>query len=359
METNQGTTLRDELSASFDSVMDAEIPGPAADDTPVAATETDSQREERVRDEAGRFAKAEAAKADQQSAGKSSAKQTEVKGQEQTAQPAAAQQRPPRPSSWKKDFESHWEQLDPKLAEYINQREREYASGVSTYKSEAENARSLNEAIAPFLPNLQRHNVEPTQWIRNLGMAHERLALGSPQDKVATTIQLLRDYQIDPNAVFQALQNPQAFQPAPQPQPIPQVDIDKLVEQKFVEREVKSEYDRFITDAPTKYPHYQAVKETMAGLLQAGLAQDYKTAYDAALRHPRHDDIWQAERQQREQAEQAAAAEKAKGVVNRARSNAVSTRSSTPSGNMATSQGNKGLRESIAEAFDSVAGGRV
>lgn len=358
METDQGTTLRDELSASFDSVMDAQIPGPTQDAAQPAA-ETETQREERLRDEAGRFAKQET-KTDQPSAGKPSAQPAATGGQEAPAQPAAAQQRPPRPSSWKKDFEAHWEQLDPKLAEYIHQREREYASGVSTYKSEAENARALNEALAPFVPNLQKYNIEPTQWIRNLGMAHERLALGSPQDKVATAVQLLRDYQIDPNALFNAIQNPQSIQqPAYQPPPQPQVDIDKLVEQKFVEREIKSEYERFVADAPTKYPHYESVKETMAGLLQAGLAQDYQTAYEAALRHPRHDDIWQAERQQREQAEQAAAAEKAKGVVNRARSNAVSTRSSTPSGNMATSQGNKGLRESIAEAFDSVAGGRV
>ena len=97
----------------------------------------------------------------------------------------------------------------------------------------------------------------------------------------------------------------------------------------------------------------------MAGLLQAGLAQDYKTAYEAALRHPRHDDLWQAERQQREQAEAAAAAERAKGVVNRARSNAVSVRSSTPSANMATQQGNKSLRDMLAESFDSVTTGRV
>ena len=110
-------------------------------------------------------------------------------------------------------------------------------------------------------------------------MAHERLALGSPQDKVATAVQLLRDYQIDPNALFNAIQNPQSIQqPAYRPPPQPQVDIDKLVEQKFVEREIKSEYERFVADAPTKYPYYESVKETMAGLLQAGLAQDYKSA---------------------------------------------------------------------------------
>lgn len=358
METDQGTTLRDELSASFDSVMQADT-APADTPAPVATGETETQREERLRDEAGRFAKQES-KTDQPSAGKPSAQPAATAGQEATAQPAAAQQRPPRPSSWKKDYEAHWEQLDPKLAEYIHQREREYASGVSTYKSEAENARSLNEALAPFIPNLQKYNIEPTQWIRNLGMAHERLALGSPQDKIATAVQLLRDYQIDPNALFNAIQNPQSIQqPAYQPSPTPQVDIDKLVEQKFVEREIKSEYERFVADAPTKYPHYESVKETMAGLLQAGLAQDYQTAYEAALRHPRHDDIWQAERQQREQAEAAAAAEKAKGVVNRARSNAVSVRSSTPSANMATQQGNKSLRDMLSESFDSVTTGRV
>jgi len=102
------------------------------------------------------------------------------------------------------------------LAEYIQQRESEYARGVSTYKHEADAARQLNEAIAPFMPNLQKHGMEPTQWIRNLGTAHERLALGSPQDKIQTAAQLIRDYGIDPQGLFQMLSNPQ--QQAPQPQ---------------------------------------------------------------------------------------------------------------------------------------------
>lgn len=358
MENDQEITLRDELSASFDSVMDAQIPGPA-DAAPAAApTETETQRDERLRDEAGRFAKQEA-KTDQPGAGKPSAQPAALHGSDAPAQPAAAQQRAPKPDSWKKEYETYWNNLDPKVADYIGQREKEFQTGVSTYKQEAENARSLNEALAPFLPNLQKHNIEPTNWIRNLGMAHERLALGSPNDKVATAVQLLRDYQIDPNALFNAIQNPQSIQQPTYQQPAPQVDIDKLVEQKFVEREISSEYNKFLADVPTQYPHYEAVKETMAGLLQAGLAQDYKSAYDAALRHPRHDELWQAERTQREQASIAAAAEKAKGVVNRARSNAVSVRSSTPSANMATSQGNKSLRESLSESFDAVTSGRV
>ena len=67
-----------------------------------------------------------------------------------------------RPTTWKKEYLPIWdkltagEQLTPeeslKLAEYSNQRESEYKKGVSTYKQEADNAKSLVEAIAPFVP---------------------------------------------------------------------------------------------------------------------------------------------------------------------------------------------------------------
>ena len=338
--------LRDAISASFDAVMVDDAPAP---DAP-AIVETDAQKTERLRDEAGRFAKDEkaAAPAAPQAAKPGTAPETPA--------PPPETKRAARPSSWKKDFEPHWEKLDPQLQEYIGQREREYASGVSTYKHEADSARSLNEAIAPFLPNLQKHGLDPTQWIRNLGTAHERLALGSPQEKVALGAQLIRDYGIDPNALFQMLSQPQQQRYTPPP---PQINIDEVVEQKLTQREIQSEFNRFVAEAPEKYPHYEAVKGTMAGLLQAGLAQDYKTAYEAALRHPQHDAIWQQEQQQRQQEQIAAEAAKKQGVVNRARSQAVSVKSSTPSGNMTAAQGNKSLRDMLSESFDSVQSSRV
>lgn len=335
--------LRDAISASFDAVMVDDAPAP---DAPAIA-ETDAQKTERLRDEAGRFAKDE----------KPAASQAEKPGTApETPAPAPETKRATRPDSWKKDFEPHWEKLDPQLQEYIGQREREYQKGVSTYKNEADASRSLNEAIAPFLPNLQKHGLDPTQWIRNLGTAHERLALGSPQEKVALGAQLIRDYGIDPNALFQILSQPQQQRYTPPP---PQINIDEVVEQKLTQREIQSEFNRFVAEAPEKYPHYEAVKGTMAGLLQAGLAQDYKTAYEAALRHPQHDSIWQQAQEQRKQAEIAAEAAKKQGVVNRARSQAVSVKSSTPSGTVGAAQGNKSLRDMLSESFDSVQSSRV
>ncbi len=270
-----------------------------------------------------------------------------------------------RPHSWKKE---HWDSFDkiaqenPALAQYLNQREQEFQNGVSTYKTEAESAKHLNDAIAPFLPNLQKYNIEPTQWIRNLGTAHERLALGTPQEKILIGAQLIREYGIDPQGLYQLFTNPQFAQQLQTQTPQQQFDprmIDTAVQRKVQEalssREIQTEYQKFVNakdDAGNpKYPHFETVKETMAGLLQAELAQDYPSAYDAAIRHPRHSDIFQAMQDQHRQQEDAKAKEVARATVNRARANAVSPKTVTP-GTPTNNSSGKSLREQLSEALD-------
>ena len=336
METEQ-TTLRDSISAAFDTVVTEPAepvqPVETAEPAPVETLEQKAGRTaNRLRDGNGRL----------------------LPGKKEEAPPVetpAEVKRLARPSSWKKDYEADWEKLDPRLAEYIHQRESEFAKGVSTYKQEAESARTLNDAIAPFLPNLQKHGLQPTQWIQNLGMAHERLALGSPQEKTHMAAQLIRDYGIDPQALFQTLSQP--YTPAPQP-----MDVRRTVQELLQEERVTSELHKFESEAQEKYPFYSDVKGTMAGLLQAGLAQDLVSAYEAALRHPRHADLFeQLQQQQQAEADKQKQAQQ-QAVVNRARAQAVSVKSSTPAGQMAT-QGNKSLRDTLADAFESVESSRV
>ena len=366
---NQALSLRDELSKSFEEIVPEDAPvvsdplaaeatGDAAsadsEETPsnVAELPKTGRTAGRPRDASGKLLPGKPAA---QAAGQS---------QPGDAQPAAAAppvERPKRPDSWKKEFEEHWNTLDPKVANYIRQRESEYQSGVSTYKSEAESAKHLNEAIAPFLPNLQKHGIQPTQWIQNLGTYHERLALGNANEKAATLAHLMQSYNIDPQAVYQVLSQPaQPAQQFQQYQPsTPQVDIEKLLEEKLTQRDVMSELHRFEAEAPQNYPHYQEVKATMAGILQAGLAQDYKSAYETAMALPKHSPLMEAERQQREQTEAAERAKQSQAVVNRARSQAVSVKSSTPSGTMTQQAGNKSLRDELAANMEARLSSRV
>ncbi len=349
------TTLRDTINDTFDALDAGSTP---AADAPAIEIPQDV-KDQRARDEAGRFAK--------ETAAAKAAEKPAAAPASPTAAPAASPSAPvaaapiPRPQSWKKDYDTHWSALTPEVQAYIQQREKEYQGGVSTYKTEAESARQLNEAIAPFLPNLQRHGVEPTQWIRNLGAAHERLALGSEQERTQTFANLLSQYRVNPQNLFQLLsgQQPQYQQPTQQqPQYQPQ-DIERIVEQKLTQKEINNEYQRFITEAPEKYPHYEAVKDTMAGLLQAELAQDYPSAYEAALRHPRHADIYDAMQTAQRDANATAEREKQQAAVNSARARTVSTRGSTPSAAAATQAKPQGLRSQLSEAFDSVTATRV
>ena len=87
-----------------------------------------------------------------------------------------------RPSTWKKEYVQIWDKMEKgeqiskddfvKFAEYANQRESEYKKGVSTYKAEAEHAKQLTDAIAPFQQEFQQQGISPAAWINNLGRAH-------------------------------------------------------------------------------------------------------------------------------------------------------------------------------------------
>ena len=334
-------SLRDELARNLAEAAPEEEP-PQKEQAPA---ETDA----RTRDEQGRFAPKEEKPA-----------QPELAQPEQTAHP-----KPARPSSWKKDF---WQDFDkiaaenPKLAQYLNERESQFASGVSTYKQEWEQAKPLIDAVAPFQPLLQQHGIDPAQWVSNLGNAHRSLAMGSPQEKLAMFQRLIGDYGIpaqlaiqgqDGNWQLLGQQQPQQQQPAFDPSM-----VTRLVEQKLMETSTQQALEAFTQEAPQKYPHFEVVKQTMAGLLQAGLANDLPSAYEAALRHPRHADLFEQMQQQQREQQEAAAREASRAKVTRARSQAVSTPSATPSGQM-NAGGEKGLRDEIAANLRAAVGGRV
>jgi hypothetical protein len=337
-------TLRDSLEASFNEVEETPVQAIAAEPVVQETTEQQAQRE---RDEAGRFK----AKAEEQP---------------QVAQPV--QQAPvvqplQRPSTWKKEYLPIWDKLEKgvpllpeearKLAEYSFQRETEYKTGVSTYRQEAESAKQLNEAMAPFMPLLQQHNIQPTQWIQNLGNAHKALALGSPEEKLQMFAKLAQDYGVPLGAVGQAQQGqldpivPQLMQhiQALEGRVNTVVGWREQQEQTAIQQEIKMFQD---TD---KYPHFEQVRETMAGLLQAGLAQDLQTAYDKAVRMT--DDVWEAEQGRQAQVNAAQQAQAKAAAAAKAKSHAVSTKSITPSGSANTNV--KGLRASLEAAFDETA----
>lgn len=273
-----------------------------------------------------------------------------------------------RPTTWKKEYLPLWDKLDKgealsqdearSLLQYNVQRENEFKKGVSAYKAEADNARSLTEAISPFVPELQKNGIHPAAWINNLGRAHMILSQAPYQQKVELFSKLAQDYGIDINSAYSGenttqYQDPQAFALQQQiqqlQQQVQQVGSWKEQQEQGV---LMSEIQRFSSDAD-KHPHFEAVREQMAQLLENGLANDLETAYAKAVRL--NDEVWQTEQnrllqQATKQATQAQRVAKAKAA-------AVSPKSVTP--NSQTNQGSaKDRRSLLAEQMGEI-GSRV
>ena len=281
------------------------------------------------------------------------AQEEEVEEVEEEKEPEPALQ---RPSTWKKEYLPIWDKLTSgeqltkeeaiKLAQYSNQRESEYKKGVSTYKAEADRAKDLENAIAPFQAEFQQQGISPAAWINNLGRAHMILSKAPYDQKVQLFHRLAQDYGIQLNQDGQIATPPQVDAYTQQlMNQLNQVNQEvSSIKGRFQQEEqsrLSNEIERVRSDVE-RFPHFDVVREEMAQLLELGKAQDLETAYKKAVRM--NDDVWALEQDKLlKDAKQSAI--KAQQVA-KAKAAAVSPRSVTPSGK-ATETGDKKDRRSI------------
>lgn len=316
------TTLRDELEKNFAAAAQAEVAQAepvTTDNEPAKIIET------RTRDEKGRFVPKQEAEAPKEPA------QEEA----QPEQPAQEPPKRPRPTTWKKDYLPFLDKLEAGIdltpeerqahLEYIVQRENEYKRGVSTYRTEAEQAKALFERLSPAMSYLQQHNIAPADFVGNLTQAHIALSSGTPQQKVAMFQQLAQSYGIHPQMLFQQGGESQIINDLMAK--IHSLESEVASVNNWRTNQETSSYQTLINDfkASGKAPYFDDVAPDMAILLQSGRADSLEAAYRMAVRM--NDEVFEREQERtRTERDKAAAAERAKAA-------AVSPRSSTPSGN--------------------------
>ena len=249
----------------------------------------------------------------------------------------------PKPTTWKKDLLPLWDKIakgetltkeeSKKHLEYLNQRENEFKKGVSVYKAEAERAKALEEAINPFIPELQSQGIHPAAWINNLGRAHMVLTKAPYDQKVQMFHRLAQDYGVNLN---------QSTEPQQQVDPYTQQLMQQLYQVNQEVSTIKGRYEmeeqarlnneiERVRSDRERFPHFDMVREEMAQLLELGKAQDLETAYAKAVRL--NDEVWAME-QERLLTDARKQASKASQVA-RAKATAVSPKSVTPSGTQA------------------------
>ena len=345
-------SLREALEAASLEVGEAApIDAPAPTVNEPAPQETEAQRTERARDNGGRFA------------ANSTAQATPPKGSASTpaaSTPAAVEPDAPwkkPPSSWGKDYWQHYAELKPEVQQYVHTREGQYATGVSTYKGEADRAKNIMDALAPFQPELQKHNVQPEQWIRDLGHVQRILLNGTLPEKIQILQQVAQRNGVPLQAFATGQVDPIQQYVAPLQQQIQsltgQLNGWQQQHEQQEQQQLQNEVQQFAADAEN-YPHFEAVRPEMIRLLDSGYARDLQSAYKFAVRAD--DSVWEAEQQRLADAKAKQADQSRQQRVNNARQNAVSPRSDTPSGSM-TGDGKKGLRSNLESAAEAILGG--
>ena len=345
--------MSEESQSTLREVLEEQVA--SANEANAEITETSQEKADRVRDEKGRFAE-----------------KTEKPEKVEKVEPVKvvapapdevieAPQPIPRPSSWKKEMWPIWDKLNSgaqlsaqearQVAEYNSQREQQFASGVSTYKQEAERAKPIMDAIAPFAQEIQQAGAMAPQLISNLLGAHQTLYRGTPTQKLQLLAKVAQDYGIPLQAFYDQNVQQQYLNSAPRQQiQQPQApDIHHLVEEALTERELKQTVEQMARNTE-KYPFFHYVRSTMGQLLAQNEATDLDDAYHKALDAPEHSMLTSLTQQQHNQAEEQRKLEAQQKVAKVARSNAVSTKSATPASSGASS-GKTSVRDALIEAM--------
>jgi hypothetical protein len=331
---------REMLEAALEDVLEPQDEGKPVDTEDThEEVQAEVSQDEPVRDEKGRFVAKEETPTEEGSPENIAEDTTEAEQPEE--QPTVGDI--PKPTTWKKDLLPLWdkiakgETLTPeesrKHLEYLNQRENEFKKGVSVYKAEAERAKALEEAINPFIPELQAQGIHPAAWINNLGRAHMILTKAPYDQKVQMFHRLAQDYGVNLNQSNEPVAPTDAY-------------TQQLMQQLYqVNQEVSTIKGRFemeeqqrlaneierVRNNKERFPHFDMVREEMAQLLELGKAPDLETAYAKAVRL--NDEVWAME-QERLLTDAKKQASRSQQVA-RAKATAVSPKSVTPNGTQA------------------------
>lgn len=297
--------LRSALEKAYDGP--AEQPGNITDADDVA-----EQKVDRARDEAGRFKKAEATDAPPQ----------EVKPEAETPAAPVSEKRPP--SSWKKEAAAEFDKLPVHVQDEILRREGDFHKGIEGFKTHAELGRSMERALQPYMQTIQSLGVAPDVAVGHLLRADAMLRNGSQEQKATYLATLAKQYGIDMGQASQVAPEQQyVFQLEQQLKQLQQQQQDFQRSQQ--EREMQS-LNSELQAFSQEHEHFEAVRDDMAALLQAGRAKDLQEAYDMAVYANPQTRAALLEQQRQEALKQA----QSQALASRAKAAAVSVRGSSP-----------------------------
>lgn len=206
------------------------------------------------------------------------------------------------PASWKKEAKGEWAALPLQARQEIHRREMEVQKVLNETAPIRQEIQQFREIVTPYMARIQSLGVTPHQAVGELLKADYLLASGSPQQKAVFIDKLLQDYNVDIAELDSAISRRLGGQPQPQPQGFDPNQISQLVQQQLqqalapIYQQRQQQEQQIVQQAAMtveqmaldpKYPHFEAVREDMADLMELnsrrGIYISVEQAYNKAV----------------------------------------------------------------------------
>ena len=266
-------TVRESIAAALATREEPREPEPAPEPEPLAA-EDDAPPAEDVEPESEVVDEAEATNV-------KAADDEEVQGIE-------------APAHWSNDFKDSFNALPTDAQEVFLQRykdmEGDYTRKTQEVADIRRRASALDEVMVPFRDEFARAGLDDIGAVRQLLGAHKFLR-ESPQQAIAW---LAQNYGINTEALAASEQAEDDFA---DPQ-VKQLRDQVSQLQGYLHTQAQQQQDAAVADTQQQitnfasvtkedgslaHPHFDAVRTTMGGLIQSGVAQDMDAAYEMAV----------------------------------------------------------------------------
>lgn len=264
-------------------------------------------------------------------------------GEQQAIPPAqpAAQAAPTAkaPQSWTVAEREAFAKAAPEVQKAVLRREHQMQAKLSESAPAVKAGQEFQSAVAPYEAMIRAEGGDPVGAVKSLLQTAAALRTAPPAHKAAIVMDLIDRHAIpvDENAIANLIRSrglsverlaqaldgkavPQQAQRAAQPSLDPNAlmaEMEKRFQTQLAQRELAakqqqsaSAYEQFVSDPAHEFADDEAVRSTMADLIELagrrGQDLSYKDAYSQALLLPQHAEI-QAVLKQREEAQRATA----------------------------------------------------
>lgn len=214
------------------------------------------------------------------------------------------------PSSWTKEAQAEFSKLPAHVQNDVIRREGDFHKGIEGYKQAAQRAQEYDAVFQPYQANMQASGVAAPQAIKALLEADHSLRNGSEEQKTQMALQIMRDYRINPQSVFDALQSQPQADPAytELAQRLNRFESKQAQEDAARQQREHEALNSEIVRFSQGKEHFGVLRDLMGRLMQSGAADNLDDAYQKAMRL--NDSVWSAEQTKQLAAQKAEAQRK-------------------------------------------------